>query len=145
MALTPTPQGLEAPRRRDLKHDAGGAGGVFADEIRLVLGDHCLDVALSVLRLPIARDALIGNDPHGWIVANDRTANIGNPDACPAGFVLGRIGHLRLRPAGERCPRCGGKGTHEISSRPFAHHLFSCRLQLLWPEPLRLAQEALPG
>ena len=74
------------------------------DAVQGRVGDHRLDVTLSVFRLPITGDALIGHDPHGGIAANDRTADIGDLDACPAGLVLWRIGQLRLRSIGEGGP-----------------------------------------
>ena len=63
--------GLEAAALADLLHHPLDVGRVFADQTLPGMQDERLEVRLVLLDLAVAADALVGDDPHDRVLADD--------------------------------------------------------------------------
>ena len=60
------------------QHDALDVGRVVADQRLAELQDERLEVGLVLLDLAVAADALVGDDPHDRVLADDGAFEVGD-------------------------------------------------------------------
>ena len=83
IALTALPHGLKRAALADLQHHPLDVGRVLADEGRLEVEDVRLQVRLVRLDLAVAADALVGDDAHDRVLADDGALQVGDLHGLP--------------------------------------------------------------
>ena len=68
--------GLERAQPADLQHDPRDIRRIFTQKVVAIKEHHGLEIGLGRFGLPVAGDALVGNDPNDRIAANDGAAEI---------------------------------------------------------------------